>query len=64
MHIYLIEKPAGKQSYFSFNRLIKEENLEEMCKKSGDKVPVKNGLPVTICFNQIKISRVEVDERL
>lgn len=64
MTIFLIERPAGKKAYFSFNRLIKEENLEEMCKKSGDKVPVKNQLPVTVCFNQIKISRVEVDERL
>jgi hypothetical protein len=62
--MFLIEKPSGFKAYYSFRRLIKEERIEEICAKSGDKVPVKNNLPKTIAYNQITIRELEVDERL
>jgi hypothetical protein len=62
--IYLIETPSGRKAYYSFRRLLQEENIEDICKKSGDKVPARNTLPVRIAFNQITIMIVELDERL
>lgn len=62
--IYLVTKPSGKQGYNSFRRLLKEENIEAMCKKTGEEIPKRNDLPRKIAYNQITIEIVEVDERL
>jgi hypothetical protein len=62
--IYLIERPSGRKAYYSFRRLLQEENIEEICKKYGDTIPARNTLPVRIASDQIVIMKVDVDERL
>lgn len=64
MKIYTIKKPGHFLGYLSFKRLMKEERIEEICKKVQDKVPTKDELPAIIAFNQITISTLEVDERI
>jgi len=62
--IYLITINNRKKAYYSFSRLIKEENLVDICSKYHEKVPTKNDLPVTLIFGKIKIEKVELDERV
>jgi hypothetical protein len=64
MKIYIIEKNNVKRAYFSFSRLMSEENIETYCKTFGDQIPVKNNLPVSIAIGRIIISCMEVDERV
>jgi hypothetical protein len=62
MKIYIIEKNKTRRAYLSFSRLISEENIELYCKNFGDKIPVKNNLPVSLALGQIVISSMEVDD--
>ena len=62
--MYLITKPEGKKAYYSFKRLMKEENIEAYCLKGHDKIPTKDNLPARIAFNQILIEEIELDERI
>lgn len=62
--MYLITKQGKKKGYYSFSRLIKEENIKDICDKYHEKVPKKPDLPVSIIFNQITIEEVEIDERI
>lgn len=64
MKIYTIKKSGYHKGYFSFNRLMKEERIEEICKKTYDDIPKKEKLPVTIAFNQIHLDVIDVDERI
>lgn len=43
---------------------MKEEEIEELCRKLGNTVPTKSTLPARITFNQITIEKIEVDERI
>ena len=62
--IYLITKPSGKVAYYSFKRLLKDENIDAICKKTGEPIPDKNNLPVRLAYNQIKIEEIELNEKL
>jgi hypothetical protein len=64
MKIYIIEKNQTKRAYLSFSRLISEESIDLYCKSFGDRMPVKNNLPVSLAVGQIVISSMEVDERV
>jgi hypothetical protein len=64
MSVYLIEKAKIKKCYYSFKRLLKEENIEDICSRHHEKLPTKENLPVSLIFGKIKIERVELDERV
>jgi hypothetical protein len=64
MKIYIIEKNKTRRAYLSFSRLVSEESIEIFCKTFGDKMPVKNNLPVSLALGQIVISSMEVDVRV
>ena len=64
MKIYIITKNSTKRAYLSFNRLLKEESIEEYCKRFLDAVPAKNNLPASLALGQIIINTMEVDERV
>jgi hypothetical protein len=64
MKIYIIQKNQTRRAYLSFSRLVSEESIEIFCKNFGDKMPVKNNLPVSLALGQIVISSMEVDVRV
>lgn len=64
MKIYLIRKYDYIKGYYSFNRLLREEKILEICEQYREDVPKKDKLPTTIVFDRILIQEVEIDERI